>query len=156
LTKESAMRTAKWMGACVFFLALYPLGAVGQDKAKDEKFDAAKMAGTWTYVSGVKNGEKVDPDRFKDSKVTITKDTMTLEGPAGKFVLKYTLDTKKNPVTISMKMTEGAGEGATAEGIVRVKGDDLTICYAREGERPKKFEAKEGSNHHLFVLKRSK
>jgi uncharacterized protein (TIGR03067 family) len=151
------MRPARWVSACVFLLALYPLGAAGQDKAaREDKFDPDKMTGTWTYVSGVKNGEKVDPDHFKDSKVTITKDTMTLEGPAGKFVLKYTLDTKKKPVTVSMKMIEGAGEGSTAEGIVQVKGDDLTICYAREGEGPTKFEAKEGSNHHLFVLKRSK
>ena len=84
------------------------------------------------------------------------KEANWLPAPAGKFVLKYTLDTKKNPVTISMKMTEGAGEGATAEGIVKVKGDELTICYAREGDGPKTFEAKEGSNFHLFVLKRSK
>jgi uncharacterized protein (TIGR03067 family) len=148
------MRAARWISACLFLLAAYPLGAVGQDK--EDKFDPGKMTGTWTYVSGVKNGEKLDADHFKDSKVTITKDTMTLEGPAGKFVLEYKLDTKKKPVTISMKMTEGAGEGATAEGIVKVKGDELTICYAREGDGPKTFEAKEGSNFHLFVLKRSK
>ncbi len=148
------MRTARWMGACAFVLMAYPLGVVGQDK--EEKFDAAKMTGAWTYVSGVKNGEKLDADHFKGSKVTITKDTMTLEGPAGKFVLEYKLDTKKQPVTISMKMTEGAGEGATAKGIVKVKGDEFTICYAREGDGPKAFEAKEGSNFHLFVLKRSK
>ena len=117
------MRAARWISACLFLLAAYPLGAVGQDK--EDKFDPGKMTGTWTYVSGVKNGEKLDADHFKDSKVTITKDTMTLEGPAGKFVLEYKLDAKKKPVTISMKMTEGAGEGATAEGIVKVKGDQI-------------------------------
>jgi len=71
--------------------------------------------------------------------------------------MKYRLDTKKIPVGLSMTMTESPfGPGATAQGIVEVKGDELKICYAAEGEAPKKFEAKEGSNHHLFILKRSK
>jgi uncharacterized protein (TIGR03067 family) len=126
--------------------------------ADEAKFDAAKLTGTWTYVSGERNGEVVDQERFKGSKVTITPKTITLEGPTGKFVMEYKLDTKKNPVTMSMTMTESPfGAGATAEGIVQVSGADLKICYTPMGsEAPKKFEAKKDSNHHLFVLKRSK
>ena len=150
------MRTATWLCACAFLFMLYPF-ARADDEKKGDKFDAAKMVGTWTYESGEKNGEKLDKDHFKDSKVVVTKETITLEGPQGKFVIKYTLDTKKNPVGLSMTMTESPfGAGAMAQGIVELKGDELKICYAAEGEAPKKFEAKEGSNHHLFVLKRSK
>jgi enterochelin esterase family protein len=76
-----------------------PLGAADKDKGgKDDKFDAAKLVGTWTYESGVKNGEKLDKDHFKDAKVTITKESITLEGEAGKFVMSYTLDAKKKPI----------------------------------------------------------
>ena len=152
------MRTATWLSACAFLFVIYALAAADEDKkGKDDKFDAAKMVGVWTYASGEKNGEKLDKDHFKDSKVTITKESITLDGPGGKFVMKYTLDSKKNPVALSMTMTESPfGAGAKAEGIVEVKDDELKICYAAEGEAPKKFEAKEGSNHHLFVLKRSK
>src|SRR5262249_37158829 len=148
-----AMRTATWLCACIFLFMVYPLAGAVDDK-KGDKFDPAKMVGAWTYDSGDKNGEKLDKDHFKDSKVVVTKETITLEGPQGKFVIKYTLDTKKNPVAVSMTMTESPfGAGATAQGIVEVKGDELKMCYAAEGEAPKKFEAKEGSNHHLFVLK---
>jgi uncharacterized protein (TIGR03067 family) len=150
--KEAGMKTATWLSAGAFLLVMVPLGPADEDK-----FDASKMVGTWTYTSGEKNGEKLDKDHFKDSKVIITKETITLEGPGGKFVMKYDLDSKKSPVRISMTMTESPfGPGAKSEGIIEVKGDELKMCYAPEGEAPKKFEAKEGSNHNLFVLKRSK
>jgi hypothetical protein len=56
-----------------------------------------------------------------------------------------------------MEMTESPfGAGAMAKGIIEVKGDDLKLCYTTEGDAPKNFEAKEGSNAHSFVLKRSK
>jgi len=71
--------------------------------------------------------------------------------------MKYTLDTKTSPVSLSMEMTESPfGAGAMSKGIIEVKGDELKMCYATEGDAPKKFETKEGSNSHLFVLKRSK
>ncbi len=150
-----------------FGLALAMVLATGavwaDDKAKerkegkDEKFDAAKLIGTWKYVSGEKNGEKVDEERLKTQTVVITKETFTLKSDE-KFVMKYELGDKKTPVTIKFEMTESPfGAGAKSEGIIELKGDDLKLCYApMGGEAPKKFEAKEGSQHFLFVLKRSK
>ncbi len=73
--------------------------------------------------------------------------------------MKYELDAKKNPVTIKFTMTESPfGPGAVANGIIELKGDELKVCYASTegGEAPKKFEAKQGSGHHCFLLKRSK
>jgi len=146
------MRAATWLGAVV--LAAACVAAQADDKAK---FDPAKLVGTWNYVTGEKNGEKVDPSHFKDSKVVITKEKITLEGPSGKFVLEYTLDAKKAPVTIDMKMTESPfGAGATAKGIVEVKGDELKMCYATEGGAPATFATKADSKLHLFLLKRAK
>jgi len=68
-----------------------------------DKFDAGKMVGTWNYVSGEKNGAKVDPETLKGGTVKITKETITLESPQGKFVIKYTLDTKNSPVSLAMR-----------------------------------------------------
>lgn len=148
------MRTMTWLGACSFTLLV---GSILAADEKGDKFDAAKMLGTWTYVSGEKNGTKVDPENLKAGTVKITKETITLESPQGKFVIKYTLDAKKDPVTLAMEMTESPfGAGAMAKGIIEVKGDDLKMCYATEGDAPKKFETKEGGTSHLFVLKRSK
>jgi putative heme-binding domain-containing protein/uncharacterized protein (TIGR03067 family) len=154
--QERAMKATTWLGACVLLVTSYASGAAAQDKAaKEDRFDPAQMVGTWTYVSAEKNGKKKDRDSLKDAKVLITKDRITLKGDAGTFVLQYTLDAGNRPVRISMKMTEGAAEGATAEGIIRVKGDKLTLCYATSGPAPKTFEAKDGSNHRLVVLKRA-
>jgi uncharacterized protein (TIGR03067 family) len=142
------MRTAIGLSAGLFLLVCSSLGAAD----KEDKFDAQKMVGTWNYVSVEKNGQKSDAD--KEAKVTIAKDKITLEGSAGTFVLKYKLDTTKMPVTIDMEMTEGA-QGATAKGIIEVKGDELKLCYSTSDEAPKKFESKEGSDHRLVILKRA-
>lgn len=152
------MRAKTWLGFGVLLLAAYAFGADADDKkAKDEAFDPAKLVGTWTYVSGEKNGEKLDKAHFKKGKAIVTRETITLPGQEGKFVMKYKLDMKKKPVSISMEMTESPfGGGAKAEGIIAVKGDELKICYAPMGEAPKAFAAKEGSNHQLFVLQRVK
>jgi uncharacterized protein (TIGR03067 family) len=147
------MRAISFLGAATFVLLA---GSIVAADDKD-KFDAGKMVGTWTYVSGEKNGTKVDPETLKGGTVKITKETITLESPQGKFVIKYTLDTKNSPVSLAMEMTESPfGAGAMAKGIIDVKGDELKLCYATEGDAPKKFETKEGSNSHLFVLKKSK
>jgi uncharacterized protein (TIGR03067 family) len=146
------MRTALWLAGCAVVLAVSSVAADDKDT-----IDPAKMVGTWKYVSGEKNGEKVDADRLKDQTVIITKDKITLKGEQT-FVMKYTIDAKKKPAAIKMEMTESPfGAGATAEGIVEVDGDNLKMCYAQQGgAAPTKFATKEGSNQHLFVLKRSK
>jgi uncharacterized protein (TIGR03067 family) len=144
------MRATMGLGLGVLFAAAYAFGADAGDK-----FDAAKMVGTWTYTSGEKNGEKLDKAHFKDGKAIVTRETITLPGDGGKFVMKYKLDAKKKPVGIEMEMTESPfGGGAKAAGIVAVTDEELKICYAPMGDAPTKFEAKEGSGHHLFVLRR--
>lgn len=146
------MRIVMSMGLCAVLLMI---GRVSAEE-KPAKFDAAKLVGDWKYATGEKNGEKANADNLKN-KVTFTKDTITLHGEM-KFVMKYELDTTKSPVEIKLEMTESPfGAGAKAIGIIMVDGDDLKMCYDPAGkESPKKFEAKEGSKVHLFVLKRAK
>lgn len=134
---------------------LLAVGSLGADE-KEAKFDAAKMVGDWNYVSGVKHGEKVDADHLKN-KVVITKDTLTLTGDM-KFVMKYELDAKKNPVGIKLEMTESPfGAGAKAVGIISLNGDELKLCYDPEGKKaPDKFVSTDDNKAHLFILKRAK
>jgi len=135
-------------------LVLSPLAAAD----KDDKFDPAKMVGTWSYVSGEEDGKKKTADDLKGGTVEITKDTISLKSADATYVIKYTLDTKKTPVRISMEITKGPqGEGSKAEGIIELKDKELKLCYApMGGEAPKEFNAKEGSKFHLFVLKPKK
>jgi uncharacterized protein (TIGR03067 family) len=139
-------------------LGLMALGLlVGTAAAEDkEKLDPAKLVGTWTYVSGEKEGKKIPADNLKQGTVEITKENITLKAPDGKFVIKYQLDSAKSPAQINMEITEGPqGVGSKAEGIVALDGEQLKLCYpAMGGAVPKDFATKEGSGLHLFVLKK--
>lgn len=144
------------LGAAV--LVLSPLRAEEKDKPAT-KLDPAKLVGTWTYVSGEREGEKVSADHLKRGLVEITRDTITLKGgDDAAFVIKYSLDTKKSPAHIALEITKGPqGEGAKAVGIIALKGDELKLCYSSMGgDAPKEFATKEGSKLHLFILKRKK
>jgi uncharacterized protein (TIGR03067 family) len=147
------MRVTGLLGLIGLVLLLAP--ARGDEKAK---LDPAKLLGTWTYVRGEKDGQKVSPDELKKGTVEITKDTITLKSNEGKFVIKYKLDADKTPCKIQMEITEGPqGQGSKSEGIIALDGDQLKLCYApMGGDAPKEFTAKEGSKHNLFVLKRKK
>jgi uncharacterized protein (TIGR03067 family) len=130
------------------------------DKPKAEPkaatFDAAKLVGDWTYVSGMKAGDKVEKDRL-EGKVTFTKDRITI--PAGgdmKFVMAYKLDTKASPATIEMEIKEGPVNEGKARGIIAIEGEQLKLCYhPTGGDRPKKFESTKDNGAFYFVLKRA-
>src|SRR5262245_58440647 len=119
---------------------------------KTATFDPAKLVGDWTYVSGVKGGEKVEKDRL-EGKVTFTKDRITI--PAGgdmKFVMAYKLDTKASPVTIDMEIKEGPVPEGKAKGIITIEGDQVKLCYhPTGGDRPKKFESTKDNGAFYFV-----
>ena len=150
------MKTALSLLAVVALVASASLNA--QDKKEEAKFDAAKLVGKWTYVSGVKNGEKVAEENLKDQAITITKDKITLKGK-DTFVFKYELDTTKKPVGIKLEILESPfGPGAKSAGVIEVVKDQIRLCYAAmdDAATPKAFESKEGSKAHLFVMKRVK
>jgi uncharacterized protein (TIGR03067 family) len=127
--------------------------AVASLCADDKKFDASKLDGKWTIVKGMKNGQEGGDD-MKKTEIEIAKDTLSLEGAQGKFKFKFKLDDKQSPVAIDMEMTESPfGAGMKAKGIVSLEGDDFKLCYAPEGDRPKKFDGKEAF---YFELKRKK
>src|SRR5258708_4446624 len=108
------------------------LVAAGADDTKDkekDKLDPAKLIGTYTLVSGERDGNKVSDDNLKKTTVIITKETITLKGDDGSFVLKYKLDAKKTPATLEMEITEGPqGVGAKSGGIIALKGEELKLC----------------------------
>ncbi len=130
--------------------------AIGGEKGKKGSLDPAGLTGTWVYVSGEKDGEKISGDALKKGTVEITKDTIKLKSPEGEFVIKYALDAARKPAHIKMEIVKGPqGEGAKAEGIIGMKGKELVICYpAKGGEAPTAFATKAGSGLHLFTLKR--
>jgi uncharacterized protein (TIGR03067 family) len=140
-------------------LLLAPVAA--QEKGKKGKkgqLDPAKLVGDWSYVSGEREGKKIPADALKKGYVEITKKEIKLKSPDAEFVLTYKLDTSKKPAQISLEIIKGPqGEGAKAEGIIAMKGEQLEICYpAMGGDAPTEFATKNGDGLHFFVLKRKK
>jgi uncharacterized protein (TIGR03067 family) len=151
------MRGKCFLGAAfVLTLSVFAGADDKQDKDKD-KLDPEKLLGTYTFVSGERDGNKVPEDNLKKGTVIIAKDTITLKAEET-FVIKYKLDAKKTPATLQMEITEGPqGVGAKTGGIISQKGDEVKLCYAAMGgEAPKEFASKKDSGHHYFVLKKKK
>jgi uncharacterized protein (TIGR03067 family) len=145
--------------AGVALLATLGLAAVGvADDAADKK-DKEKLQGTWTAVSGEREG-KDDPEAkehalaFDGEKFRITKgDKVIVAGT-------FKIDASKSPKTMNMEITEGPEKvkDKSAQAIYALDGDELTWCVAEpgSGERPEKLATKEGVKHMLVKFKREK
>ncbi|MCE9533482.1 MAG: TIGR03067 domain-containing protein [Planctomycetes bacterium] len=143
------MKLLATMIAC----ALTAVTAVAEDKKSD--FDAAKIEGKWSLVSGAKFGQKIEGKALEGT-ITITKDTITIKADMD-HVMKFKLDTKASPVAITMVGEEGPSKGFTSEGIIELKGDELKLTYAMPMEkRPTAFVSAKDSKVLSFVLKRAK
>ncbi len=127
------------------------------DEDEDVEFDAKKLVGTWTYVSGVRAGEKVDESRFVGD-VVVSKDKFTIpSGGDEPFVMSYKLNTESKPVKIDLKIESGPAPEGEALGIIKMSDDKFVFCYDPFGQsRPEKFETSEDNGFFMFKLKRKK
>src|SRR5262249_31974956 len=122
--------------------------AIADDKAKDDE----KILGAWTVVSFEEGGQKAPEAALRDMTVTFTADgKMTTKRGEQEEVSTFKLDPSKK-----IKEFEGTNaQGKTADGIYKLEGDSLTICFARAaGSRPTEFASPEGTKIVLTVLKR--
>lgn len=122
-------------------------------RAWSDEFDAAQLVGNWKYVSGVRAGQEVLPERLVGT-VKITADSFTVpSGEEQPFVMAYTLHAKTNPVGIDLKITEGPVPEGKALGIIKMEDGKLAFCYDPMGEkRPTAFSSTEENGVFLFWL----
>lgn len=150
--------------------------AGADDKTKAD--DKGKLEGVFTIVSGERDGKALPKTDFDGSVVKITDKTIVGTDKDKKefYAATYTLDTSKKPIAISMTTTAAkgdkkddkkpdvkdkdepadktAGEKMSAEGLLKVDGDTITLIYALPGGKtPTDF--KTGENQQMFVLKRA-
>lgn len=148
--------------------------AAAEDKKPAEK---GKLEGTYSIVSGEKDGKAIPKERLDGSVIKITDKAIVGTDKDKKefYASTYTLDTSKTPWAISMTSTakkedakdkekkDDAEKGkdvkpedskTTASGLVKVDGDTVTLVYALPGGKtPTDFKTDAGQQ--MFVLKRT-
>jgi uncharacterized protein (TIGR03067 family) len=129
---------------------------LGADQTKDAaRNDLEALQGEWKLVSATRDGKTMPADdvkvmkcTIKGDKFTITRDGKAVEAGAVK------LDAAKKPKEIDLPLGDGK---QTALGIYELSGGKYRMCYSPPGkDRPKDFEAKEGTGHTLSVWEREK
>jgi uncharacterized protein (TIGR03067 family) len=118
-----------------------------------------RLAGSWECVSGVNDGKPLSEETAQRLRLTLTKEGgyKTELGEQVLFDSTCKLDATKQPPQIDMIGTEGANKGKAAQGIYKLDGDRLTICYTMPGQdRPMQFESKPGSGATLVTWRRAK
>jgi uncharacterized protein (TIGR03067 family) len=124
--------------------------------ADDGKKDLQAMQGDWVGEKMVRDGMAFPDDaaqalfrKVKGNAYTVHR----FRTKAGSGTFK--LDATKTPKQIDL--TPDGGKAGTIEGIYKIDGDTMTICYpAPKGKRPEAFESKEGSGVTLSVWVREK
>jgi uncharacterized protein (TIGR03067 family) len=117
--------------------------------------DLDKLQGTWQAQKLVGRGKEIDAERARAI-------TYVFEGDVAKrFVAgvdrkdpgTIKIDASKKPAHIDLKPAKDGDP--TMLGIYEIDGDTLKWCFSAK-KRPEKFEAPEGTDNLLLVLKRVK
>lgn len=137
------------MRACVLILVM--ASAASADKAAD---DLAAMQGEWACDKMTRDGV-VFPD---DDAQSLFRTVVGKKYEVNKFRTKagsgtFTIDATKMPR--EMDIIPDGPKKAVIKGIYRLEKGVLTMCYGTVGgDRPKAFEAKEGTRHTLAVWRK--
>src|SRR6516162_5222640 len=114
-------------------IAVLAVGAaLSQDK--EGKSDQDKIQGTWTMVSGMREG-KPFPEEAKNRKITFAGNKMKLKMNDQEHEVTFKLDPAKKPKEIDVDF-----DGQAGKGIYELDGDTLKIAHGDLGEaRPTEF-----------------
>jgi uncharacterized protein (TIGR03067 family) len=116
----------------------------GRVTAADKETD--KFEGTWSFISGEKDGKAEAAADLKDMKITFAGDKFTVK--KGDQVIQagtQKLDATKKPATVDATVTEGEGKGTTMLGIYEIEGDTMKFCFDPSGKnRPTDFKGGTG------------
>lgn len=142
--------------------ATLTMSAGADDTLKDTidgpfTFDRAKIAGKWTVVGLVVNGnESKEEDARRLTVVNRADGTWSLWSE-GEMVSKgtSTIDPLQKPKTIDFHVIDDDKKSDIYRGIYQLRENKRKLCFAPEGEgRPTKFVSKPGSNHILVTFQR--
>lgn len=116
------------------------------------------MIGEWAGISAAVDGKVLPPDTARELRLTLTQDRYkTVKGTQVLFDSTYRIDAAASPKKIFILGNEGDLTGKEAQGVYKVEGDQMTICYVMPGgPAPAGFESAPGSKAYLIVWERVK
>jgi len=127
------------------------------DFRKGNTAELARIQGTWTMVSGQRDGQPMPRSYLAGARrIAQGDETTVLINGAAFLNARMSVDPSKKPKTIDYLLTSGANKNNTQLGIYELSGDRLTLCFAQPNqERPADFTAPAGSGRTLSVWKLS-
>jgi uncharacterized protein (TIGR03067 family) len=140
----------------IVLLVVVGLCLAADSKPDSKKEDKDLIQGSWTLVSGEKDGEQ-PPEEIKMLKITFKDDKITAATSKDTHEGKFKLDPTKKPRQLSLSMSIN-GQDKEIPGIYELDGDNLKLCIpdGDGSDAPKEFTGKQGSKQVLLVLKRAK
>ena len=154
------------MNTKVIALLLVLLAGVNLKAAESAKIadapktDLAALNGSWLLVAAEEDGQKTPAAEqkkldihltLKDGKYTITTAGETTESGT------FTVDAAQKTKTVDVISGDGPLKDKKIQGIYKLDGDTLTLCYDLSGDsRPTTFGSKAGTNLLLAVYSRIK
>jgi RNA polymerase sigma factor (sigma-70 family) len=112
--------------------------------------DRDRLQGTWRELAYEEEGVRLDERALKDARLIVTGDTLSFVEVRQRY--PFELHPAKSPKEIYF----GKGGMELFHGIYQLEGDDLKLCYVREGQGlpPTDFTVPKGSRRMLIVLRR--
>jgi uncharacterized protein (TIGR03067 family) len=110
---------------------------------------AAELAGVWTALSLVRDGQALPASMLQYGKRTATANDVSVKfGPQVMLKAKYAVDRSRTPMTMDYVLADGR----TQHGIWALEGERLTTCFGAPGQpRPGDFETAPGDGRTLAV-----
>ena len=134
-----------------------PALATGGDPPRG---DLAKLQGTWTVVSGERDGKTMDKSRIEGRQVVIHGTSFVDENKTKKETLArgtLTLDETKSPRQVDAKFDFGELTGKSCKAIYEINGDTFRTCTGVEGdERPTSFKTQPATGQMMFEYRRAR
>ena len=144
------------------FKALFLLGVaalISEPTHADDKANAQdlkKLQGAWIVVEAERDGE---PLNIKGNKMVVKDSLFTIFTKSAELEGDLVLDAAKTPKRIDWQHQKGMLRDKKWEGIYKLEGDKLTLCYTEADTnkaRPDAFATQKDSNRLLIVLERKK
>jgi uncharacterized protein (TIGR03067 family) len=112
-----------------------------KDKAEKKDEEAKKLEGAWTATHWQRGTGIIGKDDVK-TELVLGKGTYEFPKGINRVGTKGTYKTVAGKNHIDLTPGDGPAKGKTLQGIYKVEGDTLTLCFRPAGmERPTKFES---------------